>query len=215
MKMPSINRVMVAGVATAQRFPATITSALVAAWAGMMQVAVWETGGPEIYWLRVMAVASLGLPLFTGITLLSERHGKSRFLVWLGHAVGLGILLLFYVRWPDWSESTLALRYFHLSATIHFGGNFRIRVDQITGLPMETELRTDFPWVGETYEKGQMVRQAMSMAIDRHALNDEILGGQGCIAYTAFLNTCDPHYEDKWADPYGPEGDQYKLSVPA
>jgi ABC-type transport system substrate-binding protein len=91
-------------------------------------------------------------------------------------------------------------------ATIHFGGNFRIRVDQITGLPMETELRTDFPWVGETYEKGQMVRQAMSMAIDRHALNDEILGGQGCVAYTAFLNTCDPHYEDKWSDPYDPEG---------
>ena len=121
MKMPSVNRVIVAGVATAQRFPATTMSALVAAWAGIMQVAVWETGGPETYWLRVMAVASLGLPLFTGITLLSERHEKSRLLVWLGHVVGLGILCLFYARWPDWSESTLALRYFHLSATIHFG----------------------------------------------------------------------------------------------
>ena len=121
MKIPSINRVMVAGMDTAQRFPATVISALVAALAGMLQVAVWENSEPETYWLRVMAAASLGLPLFTGITLLSERHGKSRLLVWLGHAVGLGILLLFYMRWPDWSESTLALRYFHLSATIHFG----------------------------------------------------------------------------------------------
>jgi len=95
-------------------------------------------------------------------------------------------------------------------AIINMGGNWRIRIDQLTGEPTISTYRDDLPWVGvlddpEDMEKALKVRKAMSVSIDRNALNDEILGGNGCIAYVYFLDTCDPHYQSKWDDPYDPD----------
>ena len=97
-----------------------------------------------------------------------------------------------------------------IGAIINFGGNWRIRIDQLTGEPTISTYRDDLPWVGvlddpEDMEKARKVRWAMTVAIDREALNTEILGGNGCIAYAFHLDTCDTHHDPMWDDPYDPE----------
>ena len=80
--------------------------------------------------------------------------------------------------------------------TINFGGNWTITHDKF-GIPVEDNTEfpqgvrpTDSPWVGdindpESMANARKVRLAMSKAIDRQAIFDEIMSGAStaCIAY--------------------------------
>ncbi len=65
---------------------------------------------------------------------------------------------------------------------------------------------TNLPWVGTTPEKGLLVRQAMSMAIDRQALVDTVLGGLGQRHYHWNMGPGHPRWtpalETKFAIPF-------------
>ncbi len=116
MRLPSVDRAIAGARLAVSRFPLVIASALVTAAAGMGLI----EGGDDAPWVRLGAAASLGLPLFTGLTLLSRRRGLSRAGAWGLRAIGVLALWAFYWRWPSWSDETMALRYFHLSAGFHF-----------------------------------------------------------------------------------------------
>lgn len=64
------------------------------------------------------------------------------------------------------------------------------------------------PWVGKTKEDGLKVRQAMSMAIDRQAIVDSVLGGLGQKDYLWNLGPGHPRWtpelDKKFAIPYDP-----------
>ena len=95
--------------------------------------------------------------------------------------------------------------------TINFGGNFTITHDK-DGRPVEENTEfpvgvrpTDKPWVGdindpESLANARKVRLAMSMAIDRQAIFDEIMGGASiaCIAYFYTIDTCNPQWDMEW-----------------
>lgn len=115
MKLPSVERLLTGAGRAARRFPAVITCALIAAIAANIMI----DASSEDEWLRIGLSASLGLPLFTGLTFLSERHRWPATQTWLARAVGFLVLLVFYWRWGGWAEATQVHRYFHLSATFH------------------------------------------------------------------------------------------------
>lgn len=119
MRLPSIQRLAAAAWATALRFPIVLACALVAAIAAMRAV---EADTFES--LRPIATASLGLPLLTALTLFAERRRLGAGPHWALRALGLALLVLFYWRWPNWSEQVAALRFFHLSATFHLVAAF-------------------------------------------------------------------------------------------
>ena len=95
--------------------------------------------------------------------------------------------------------------------TINFGGNFTITHDK-DGRPVEENTEfpvgvrpTDKPWVGDISDSQSLanarkVRLAMSMAIDRQAIFDEIMGGASiaCIAYFYTIDTCNPQWNMEW-----------------
>ncbi|MFV1986953.1 MAG: DUF4153 domain-containing protein [Gemmatimonadota bacterium] len=116
MRLPSIDRAVKGARRALRRFPLVIASALVTATAGMVLL----EGGNESPWIRVGAAASLGLPLFTALTLLARRRGLPEAGAWGLRALGVLVLAAFYWRWPSWSSETMAIRYFHLSAGFHF-----------------------------------------------------------------------------------------------
>ena len=100
-----------------------------------------------------------------------------------------------------------------------FAGNFWEHSHAATGDVLETVREIDLPWVGDPYEDGGTefnpdtpsmqrslkVRQALSMSIDREALNEVILGGLGTPAYLGGQTLKDPVWTenaDKWTTPY-------------
>ncbi|WP_420635171.1 DUF4153 domain-containing protein [Candidatus Palauibacter sp.] len=115
MKLPSIQRLAAAAWATAQRFPVVLVCAIVAAVGATRAI----EGEGTLDDLRIVAAASLGLPLLTGLTLFAERRRLGAWQRWALQALGVAALALFYWRWPNWSESATGLRYFQLSATLH------------------------------------------------------------------------------------------------
>ncbi len=77
-----------------------------------------------------------------------------------------------------------------------------------------------FPWVGDPADPEQMeqarnVRWAMSMAIDRQALVDSILGGFGEPVYGALHTQFppgDPNFQEAWRVPFDPAGAKQRLA---
>ena len=72
------------------------------------------------------------------------------------------------------------------------------------------ELHLDLPWIGDpsdpaSMESARKVRWAMSMAIDRQAIVDTILGGQGCQSHTIIFDDCHPRFQQEWFYDYDPE----------
>ena len=70
---------------------------------------------------------------------------------------------------------------------------------------------TERPWVGDPSDPTDManarkVRMAMSMAVDREAILDTILGGRGCLAYVIGIDSCNPRWNPEWKVPFDPEG---------
>lgn len=115
MKLPSLDHLLREGRAAAGRFPLALACAVASALFAVIAVDV----GDESSWIRLLAAASLGLPLFVALALASERHGLHGVVGWAVRGSGLLLLLLFWWRWAGWSEEVRTIRYFHLSAGLH------------------------------------------------------------------------------------------------
>jgi ABC-type transport system substrate-binding protein len=102
-------------------------------------------------------------------------------------------------------------------AGVNFGGNWQQR-ELLDGTPVAEGLhvpQTQFPWVGTPgnaaeQESARRVRLAFSKAIDRNAINDAILFGQGCLVIVDRISTCNLYHDDAWihdaeTDMYNPD----------
>ncbi len=99
------------------RFPWTMAAAVVAAAA---TVAATTKSGEAEHWGRIAMVAALGLPLTVALTLLAEERGWSRGKSAAVNAAGIALLVLFYFIWPGPERKHELIRYFQLSAALHF-----------------------------------------------------------------------------------------------
>jgi hypothetical protein len=98
------------------RFPWTMAAGVLTATASILGT---TRSGTQDSWVRVAAVAALGLPLTVALTLFAEERRWSR-----GHkavltAVGAALLVLFYLVWAGPDSKYEAVRYFQLSAGLH------------------------------------------------------------------------------------------------
>ncbi len=98
---------------------------------------------------------------------------------------------------------------------IYMGGNFWQKTDPISGetiFPREGLIADDkHPWIGDPDDEASMARadkfrRALSMAVDRAAVNEVI--GKGLYpphyTFTGFTSN-DPQWKDEWEVPFDPE----------
>lgn len=100
-------------------------------------------------------------------------------------------------------------------ATLTLSGQYHETVDE-AGKPLDNsggkrQVDPSLPWVGDpgnpkSMEAARKVRRAFSMAIDRQAIVDAILNGQGCVASTIYFSDCHPRHQERWTVKYDPEG---------
>jgi ABC-type transport system substrate-binding protein len=100
---------------------------------------------------------------------------------------------------------------------IIMGGNYWEQEHPLSGTPLVRELKTELPWVGDiddpaSMEKARKVRQALSMAIDREAINDALFEGLGQPAYQGGIDQNDALFKDEWKVDYDPEAAKQLLS---
>lgn len=122
---------------------------------------------------------------------------------------------------PDFAKAPEGSK---LSYAFPYGGNYWENTDPRDGkdnAPLERVRHTELPWVGDPYENGDTfdpntpsmqsslkVRQALTMAIDRDAINEVILSGLALPAYIGGISVKDPMWEankDAWTVPYDPD----------
>ncbi|MEA2712141.1 MAG: hypothetical protein QOK27_102 [Gemmatimonadales bacterium] len=98
------------------RFPWTMAAGGVAAIAAIIGT---THSGSKDEWLRIAAVAALGLALSVALTLFAEARGWTS--GWKAglNAAGVALLVLFYLVWPGPDQKHEAIRYFQLSAGLH------------------------------------------------------------------------------------------------
>ena len=96
---------------------------------------------------------------------------------------------------------------------IYFGGNFWTDRNHLSDEPIEPRPGhtpdDDHPWIGTgpDDENANMVRRALSMAINRELINNSILTGLGKPIYThTGYEPSTPHWQDRWFVEYDPEG---------
>ena len=97
---------------------------------------------------------------------------------------------------------------------IYMGGNFWQTFDPITEEPIAREgliPDADHPWISDpndpdSMERGKKFRRALSMAVDRDAINEVI--GQGLYpphyTFTGYTSN-DPQWKPEWAVPFDPD----------
>lgn len=113
-------------------------------------------------------------------------------------------------------KANATLRNFY-HAGVFIGGNYWYDplVHTFQGEPVNTRAGfkpdDDHPWIGDPtdpvrHERARKVRVAMSMAIDREAISDTILGGLAPPSYIPGIPTAAPDWDDKWTVPFDPEG---------
>ncbi len=73
-----------------------------------------EDLGPEALQVRLLAVAVLGIPLFTTAALLAERLPRRSWRRAAPHVVAALVLLAVYQLWPRWSDPVRGLRFTQL-----------------------------------------------------------------------------------------------------
>lgn len=115
-RLPALGGVIDAAGHTARRFPPVLAAGLLAAVAAILAA---EDVGPDWLHGRMVAAASLGLPLFTAVTLLAERRQGAyapRMALYLGAAAAL---VGYTLMWPLWSEEVRGFRYAQLSIACH------------------------------------------------------------------------------------------------
>jgi len=107
--------VVEAAVATLRRFPLVL---LCAAAAVLAAILISEDLGSALLRDRLLAAATLGLPLLTAATLLGERWRSAAARIGLA-VVALALLAAVHLSWNGWTERIRAIRYVQLSATFH------------------------------------------------------------------------------------------------
>ena len=104
---------------------------------------------------------------------------------------------------------------------IFFGGNFWQKQyhDRSESVPPRPGFQPDdeHPWIGNPDdpvrdERARKVRKALSLAIDRELINEQILLGEGSPEYVPYLATFHPEYSDRWVDPFDPDGAKQLLN---
>ena len=96
---------------------------------------------------------------------------------------------------------------------VWYGGNFWAKKDLLTGeaVPRREGFLPDddHPWIGDpdnpaNFERAAKVRKAMSMAIDRDAINEKILLGIGQVGPNTWYNFSpdDPEWKEEWRDEF-------------
>ena len=93
---------------------------------------------------------------------------------------------------------------------ILLGGNWQITYWKNSDMPAESPPALENPWVGnpedeEDLERARNIRRAISFAIDRDTINEEILLGNGCAQYVYLIDECSPFFQEKWKHPYDVE----------
>ena len=97
--------------------------------------------------------------------------------------------------------------------TVWYTGNHWVTKDLLTGEPVEPRPGflpdDDHPWIGDPNDEDRMersakVRHAMSMAIDRDAINLAILGGLGQVGPNTWYNFSpdDAQWKEEWRDEF-------------
>jgi len=115
LRLPSLGTVLAQAQATLRRFPLVVACGVAAAAAAIL---VSEDVGPG--WLRdrLLAAATLGLPLCTATALLAERARSRATRVALALA-GLAALAAVHASWDGWSKPVQFARYAELSVAFH------------------------------------------------------------------------------------------------
>jgi len=116
MRFPAIGDVVSAALRTARRFPFVLAVAAIATYAA---IELEKHPGSDQDYTRLLATATLGLPLLFALTLVAERRIRSVAIQWLLPAAGVGALLAFWSVWPHWSPALQGLRYVQLSVAFH------------------------------------------------------------------------------------------------
>jgi hypothetical protein len=101
------------------RFPWTMAAGVLAATAAIIGTTRSGGHGGHDEWLRIAAVAALGLALTVALTLFAEERGWSSGRKAGLNAAGVALLVLFYLVWPGPDQKHEAIRYFQLSAGLH------------------------------------------------------------------------------------------------
>ena len=121
LELPSLGAVLDVALATAKRFPLTLAAAFLAATSAILN---FEDLGPDALHDRLLAAATLGLPLLTALTLLAERFPRrlgARAAIWL---LGIAALAGVYLAWPGWSHQLRFARYAQLTVAFHLSAAF-------------------------------------------------------------------------------------------
>ncbi len=120
-RFPSYDQIVRGAVSTAARFPFTLISALVgvvaaATLAGLGQAA--ERHSLD----QLLVTAALGLPLFTALVMLAEKRGWSSVGRLLFQAVGLVLLIVYYLTLPAKLDEPMnnLVRFALLNIGLHF-----------------------------------------------------------------------------------------------
>jgi hypothetical protein len=115
-QLPSLGDAVTAAQRTLARFPTVILASAVSATAMILLV---DEVGPEALQLRLLATATLALPLLVALTLFAERPERRRGALLALRLAGAAALAGFYLAWPHWSEPVRAGRYWQLSVAFH------------------------------------------------------------------------------------------------
>jgi len=113
-------------------------------------------------------------------------------------------------------EANDTLRNFY-HAAVFMGGNFwydpAVHTFEGTAVNLRPGFKPDaeHPWIGNPrdpaqHESARKVRLAMSMAIDRDAIAETILGGLAPVSYQPGIPTTVSEWDDKWNIPFDPAG---------
>ena len=97
---------------------------------------------------------------------------------------------------------------------IAFGGNYWQKKyhDRDEAVPVRPGFKPDddHPWIGDPDDPERMaralkVRQALSMAIDRELINEQVLLGEGRPEYMPFFSAVQSDFPDRWVWPFDPD----------
>jgi hypothetical protein len=98
------------------RFLWTMAAGVVAAIAGIMGT---TRSSSKEEWVRIAAVAALGLALTVAFTLFAEERGWPARRKAALNVAGVALLVLFYLVWPGADQKHETIRYFQLSVGLH------------------------------------------------------------------------------------------------
>ncbi len=95
---------------------------------------------------------------------------------------------------------------------ISWAGNYWESHDGATGAQLERERDISRPWVGNPFENGdaydegttsmlrsQKVREALSWAVDREGMVEQVLNGYGSVNHQPGLSASNPNYREEWS----------------